>query len=370
MEKDKPKANNCAKCGSPYQAPAKFCSECGARIGKDTGSGLTLSRVLITVVVALLVWGLTKSIQSYAAAGSKPTHAFEQLNTEPNAELDSLRALVKEAPDNIEHWRDLAIALGEQVGASNTPPQQLLMEFIGALSELLKLDPNDKRAILSLANVSFEQKVFPKAVELYARYLELEPENLQVRTRYASALSFVGQYDQALLEIDKVLEQAPNDFHAQAYKAVTLAQKGERAQALQIGSKALKDAPSEEARTRLTKFLDNMKKDDTAQPEEGAGEAQKPAMPEAEVSKEYAAVVNHVRNNPIAGPRFVQSSTGPQGTLTLYFQAFPMDQMPPVIRTKFLDGIKNAASGSDLVRIVLTDNASAKEMAVIELKGE
>lgn len=217
-----------------------------------------------------------------------------------------------------------------------------------------------------MADVSFDQRAFTKSKDFYERYLKIEPNNLGARARYASTLTFLGEYENAVSQLDTVLKTDPKNFPAMAYLAITFAQKGEVAKAKEIGTKALSLAPSEEARARFSSFMSAL--------DQGGVQGVSPAR--GAVASEVAGVVGvegfiaKVRANPVAGPKLVAHEDSKNGDLKLVFKDFPMDKMPPFAKEKFFGSLKQAAEAAKLdsiATISFIDVASGSTMDQISL---
>jgi len=81
-----------------------------------------------------------------------------------------------------------------------------LQGFKGRLAK----DPKDVEALIFLANSHFDIQRYEKAQALYLRALEVDPNNLHVRTDLASAYRHLGQADKAVVALRMVLERNPN----------------------------------------------------------------------------------------------------------------------------------------------------------------
>lgn len=72
------------------------------------------------------------------------------------------------------------------------------MPDLNRLREVLERDPENGEALLSLANMNFDIGAWPRAQELYERYLRLDPRNPDVLTDLGISLRSQGQLDAAL----------------------------------------------------------------------------------------------------------------------------------------------------------------------------
>ena len=87
------------------------------------------------------------------------------------------------------------------------------VSFMQKLTEYkarLEKNPKDIEALVFLANANFDIQRFEKAKEFYLKALEVDPNNTHVRTDLASSYRSLGDPDQALNELNKVLKAEPN----------------------------------------------------------------------------------------------------------------------------------------------------------------
>src|SRR5262249_24096708 len=138
-----------------------------------------------------------------------------------------------------------------------------------------------------------------------------------------------------------------------------------------VGKEAVKLAPSDDARERFEEFLKRLetKAQQGAQP----GESAPPDTMDAKAGANSAAgdaaqhIVEALQSNPIGGPKFVRAENSKDGLL-VYMQDFPMSQMPPFAKQKFLGGLKSAVGDDESVKtIIFMDNASKTELERYEL---
>jgi tetratricopeptide (TPR) repeat protein len=93
-------------------------------------------------------------------------------------------------------------------------PAGRVMEQINQYKQRLEANPKDVEALIALGNANFDIQRFDKAKELYLRALEIEPENVLVRTDLASCYRNMGDVEQALKELDQVLSIDPKHENA------------------------------------------------------------------------------------------------------------------------------------------------------------
>jgi cytochrome c-type biogenesis protein CcmH/NrfG len=379
----------CPQCGGSTPDAAKFCPSCGhalqggASIAQAAASGrssflprfakLSGSHVMLVGVLTAAITGAGWLVKSNLA-GAKPTTTYEEVSakndpSKNNPELKNLREAAEKSPGQVQGWRDLGSALLTELQTEDKPSQQLIFETIEVLRKVLDLDPSDKFALLTMADISMNQQVFDKAAEYYSRYLKDSPSDKLARSRYASALAFTGKADQAVSELNSVLKEEPTNFSALAYLAVTYAQMGKKPMALEVGARALKNAPSEEARARFSSFLDSVKNEDAPSGTASTDQASSNANSVRTEASGLKAVEAFVRSNQVAGPKFERAALV-DGMVALYFKDFPMDKMPPFVKDKFTTSVREQVQKlvPEATRISFVDSGSGAEMVALKAK--
>jgi tetratricopeptide (TPR) repeat protein len=272
-------------------------------------------------------------------------------------QLAAMRTKVQQSPDDMTALKVFAGMLGDSLRSNPSAPPELVFEAIDVFGRILQKEPNDPAALVMMADVSFDQRAFTKALDFYEWYLKIDSEDLGARSRYASTLTFLGRYDDSIRELDSVLKKDPKNFPAMAYLAITYAQKGDLPTAKKIGGSALQMAPSEDARARFSSFVASL---DGAAANDGSAASTKSA------SSGVSGLEQGLRANPVAGPKFVKADLGSAGTLTLVYRDFPMSQMPPFAKEKFLSGVKAALVQNKLQAVTKVEFTEATTGAVME----
>ncbi|MBX7142853.1 MAG: hypothetical protein K1X79_00205 [Oligoflexia bacterium] len=356
----------CQRCSQEVLGAAKFCPHCGWDLSKPniryhfSGKG-----ALLVLVSTAALWAIPQKMQS-TFAGSKPTQVYtqaEQGDTEwdlsSDQELQKLKADIEKSGHSLESLREYARALVDRMREMQKPPSALLYEAMDVMTSILKAVPDDPDALASMGDIAFNQQIFDKAVFYYQAYLRKKTDDHPIRARLASALTFLGKGDEALKELQYVLSQKPNDFHALAYTSITYAQMGKRNEAMHYGELALAHAPTDEARERFQGFLASLKSETPSKAPQSASNTGNASALNAQLSE-------FLTSNPVAGPKFVRVDDSGQQTIAIYFRDFPMSAMPDFARKKFLDGIAAKARelGAPKERpIILYDEASKSELA-------
>jgi tetratricopeptide (TPR) repeat protein len=116
--------------------------------------------------------------------------------------------------------RRVAGAGGQNPPAAQQPP--VPMDQIQQLRAQVKANPEDATAILRLANLNFDIQSFPRARELYERYLELRPETPDILSDLGVCYRALREYEQALAVFHRAQEQAPDHWQALYNEVVIL----------------------------------------------------------------------------------------------------------------------------------------------------
>lgn len=323
-----------------------------------TYSKLGFKHYVFLGLTAFVVW-IAAFFTQHKLVGTPPT--TKMASETKDDYIEALKSDAMQASTDVAKWQAVVGAIQTRLETTQNPDPSLILDLIDALSIVVKLAPNDKDALLMLAEISFEQQAFEKGIDLYEKYLAIEPKDYKARANYASALTFSGRYDKAIGELNGILKEDPKNFQATAYLSIAYAQRGDKKNAIALGEKALKLSPDDEGRARFGKYLESIR---------GGTESPKASTPSKEVvDSPVGKVVKFVSENPIAGTKLVSHSVQRE-TLSLTFEDFPMDMMPPVAKEKFLGGVKKKASetqGLWIKRILFIDKKTGKEMAKVEI---
>ena len=337
----------CHNCGSALQSHFKFCSSCGTQTSSANPS-LPLETIQIKqkisfkmIAVSLVTAGLLFSSAYFlnpSLIGKEPAH----------------KQTPKPAPGSIDQLYSQAENAIKNISQSESPTSAQLLEAVDLLSQILQAEPKDPWALIQMAELSFNQRMFDKSSELYARYLEQNPEDQTVRSRYASSLTFAGKSDQAIKELDVVLQKSPDNFQALAFSAIAYSEIGQKDKARELLGKAISLAPNEEAKTRLNKFAESIDAPSAAPSQEN----------------KIASFENYLKTHQIAGPKF-KGIEAEGDKVFLNFAEFPMDKMPPVVKDKFTNNVlQQALQVPELKgkKILFRDQGSLQIMAEVNVE--
>ena len=260
-----------------------------------------------------------------------------------------LRKAVETQPENRELLLQLAASL--QADAKARPSPGLVMEAVQAYTKILKNTPDDPDALLGLASLCFEAEIIDKAVEYFAKYLQKRPNDLQASTDYSLALIQGGDPEKAIAFLSPLAEKYPERFQMRLTLAVAEKLRGNKERALAEANRALEKAPTEDARKHIQEFLASLASD---APANGGNSG---SLSPASVVEQY------FQNHPIIGPKLVKITWPSANQVKVFLRDFPVEQMPPMARDKFLSSATKALSViPDAIEIDLVDSATEKPL--------
>jgi cytochrome c-type biogenesis protein CcmH/NrfG len=115
---------------------------------------------------------------------------------------------------------------------------------IRQLEDTLRSDPKNFQALSDLGDIRYDERNFSEAAALYARALEVRPDNVSVRAFRGDALRQADRIDEAISELRAALAQDPT--HPQAlflYGVALLEGKNDREGAVAAWKKLVEAHP-------------------------------------------------------------------------------------------------------------------------------
>jgi tetratricopeptide (TPR) repeat protein len=295
--------------------------------------------------------------------------------------IDDLAASAAAAPSDVEAWKKLARAR-YRAGMLN---RKYNAEALDAVNHVLELQPNDTEAIRMAANIAYEGERFADAEKLFRRYLELDAKDPGVRTDLASAILFQGRAEEARKLYQDIIAANPEFVQAHVNLGITLHSEGKRDEAMASFRRARELAKDPEQREHVERIIAAAQGSMAptaapgAPPGPSATSEGAPASAheiESDASTDFQLDVDKVfREHAIVSPKILRIDWADDTHGAVKLRAFPMDQMPPVIRNKFksttnekIAALMRQHSITGDLRIELIDEDSGRVMDVLDAK--
>jgi Flp pilus assembly protein TadD len=309
------------------------------------------------------------SVAGGQGSGLPGGHPNIELPPEIMKFMDQLTATAEADPENLEAWQNLARARYRAALLNAS----FYKSAVAALDRVEELDPDNLEAIRTRGNIAYDMRRFDEAEKHFRHYLELNPEDLGVRTDLGTALLFNSDIEGAKQLYRAVIEADPNFAQAHVNLGIALNREGKVEEATKLFSRAKELAETDEQRQRL---------DDLIAVTNGKTAPVRPAtQPTTRTMTSNAAdsfqkeVDKLFTAHHIVGPRVGSIEWSGAGKARVRLRDFPMDQMPPVMRNKFKSKInesmaklatEHSVEGPLLVELV--DSASGNVMDSLDGK--
>jgi tetratricopeptide (TPR) repeat protein len=382
----------CPQCGTALMTGAKFCVECGAALSaapSATGANQSMRNLPITtafvgVFVAITVVGLlaagwvmlrrppTQTAESGAQAGamSPPRNASSgQLPPgHPRIELpaEAKSFIAKVEQDAHDHPNDVAVwnKLGGVSTRAAMFDQSYYAKAAEAYGRALSIDPDNLEALRGIGDVDYDTDKFDQAIAAYEHYLKKKPDDPEVITDLGTMYLYTGNPDQAIAQYHKALRLKPDMFQAYFNLGVAFAQQNKTADAKAALMKAQELAPDDTARNQVKDVIAKIAGGAAPSQASGAGATPAPTF--------QGEIEQLVRTLPIAGPKVGSVQWTSQTTARVLMNNFPMDQMPPFAKDKFMTDLKTGIDSAKKdykiagkVEVQIVDGASGRVMETV-----
>jgi cytochrome c-type biogenesis protein CcmH/NrfG len=94
-------------------------------------------------------------------------------------------------------------------GNFSESPKIVSDEDVSLLQNILKKDPDNLKALISLGNLYFDSSESQKAINTYGKALKIDPANADVRTDMAIMYRSLKDYDKAIRELKEAASHDP-----------------------------------------------------------------------------------------------------------------------------------------------------------------
>ncbi len=354
-----------------------------------------------------------------AAGGSQngglpPGHPTIELPTEARTFVDKIEHDAIAKPKDVTAWN--------KFGAVSMRAAMFDQSYYGkaedAYGHVLKLDPDNLDALRGIGDIDYDKQRYDEAIAAYEHYLKKKPDDPEVRTDLGTMYLYTGNADQAVVQYKKAIASKPGFFQAYYNMGIAYAQENKPDDAAATLNKAIALAPDDTARTQVKELLAKL----TGAPAAGASmqaasaatpsTKKKPAAPAESIAAKstaaskstaaasapeasaaiaakgpaspaaasttsseddfHDAVETMVRGLPIAGPKVTTVEWPDKLKAKVFMDSFPMDQMPPFAKAKFLSdlkaGIDSAKKDNNIsspVEVNIVDGASGNVMETV-----
>jgi tetratricopeptide (TPR) repeat protein len=426
----------CPHCGAPLMAGAKFCVECGRQVGDSTGSsatgstqakgssgqqtaapklptstGMQLTTAFVVVFVGITIIGLgaaayiymrplpvsTKvaqapdssnaqgasdqgAAQNGAAPGSQsdaplpPGHPKIELPTEARTFIDKTEHDANDKPKDIDAW----VKLGTVCMRAALFDQSYYQKASKAYAHVLKLDPENLDALRGIGDIDYDQQHYDEAAAAYEHYLKRKPDDPEVITDLGTMYLYTSNPDQAIRQYKKAIALKPDLYQPFYNLGVAYGEQGDKGDSAIAFTKAIALAPDDDrrnqAKTAFTKYTgmsaEQASKIASTLPSAKTSSADATSKPGA--TGFHSAFEQMIRNIPFAGPKVSAVNWPDNRKAMVMMDHFPMEQMPPFAKDKFLgdlkagiDSAKSANHVTDKIEVNIVDAQSGRVMQTV-----
>jgi tetratricopeptide (TPR) repeat protein len=318
-----------------------------------------------------LTGGATASNSMAGTAGNSapgqlpPGHPTVRLPTEARTFIDQIEKEANSKPTDVAAWNKYGTVT---MRAAMFDPSYYA-KSAAAYAHVLKLDPDNLTALRGIGDIDYDNNKYDEAIAAYEHYLKKKPEDPEVRTDLGTMYLYTGNADQAVIQYKRALSYKPDMFQTNFNLGVAYAQQDKVKEAVAALTRARKLAPDDNARSQVEGVLAKL----TGAPPPATASAEAPpavAAPPAPTATNFHGQVEQVvRALPVAGTKVatVQWPSDLKAKVTM--NNFPMDQMPPFAKQKFLSDLKSGIATakknfkvSGQVEVDLVDGGSGRVM--------
>ena len=344
--------------------------------------------------------------------GLPPGHPAMELPTEARSFIDKIEREAIAKPKDVTAWN--------KFGAVAMRAAMFDQTYYGKAEEayghVLKLEPDNLDALRGIGDIDYDKQHYDEAVAAYEHYLKKKPDDPEVRTDLGTMYLYTGNADQAVVQYKKAVVSKPGFFQAYYNMGIAYAQMNKPADAAATLNKALTLAPDDTARDQVKTLIAKLSGAPAAgapkasasmqaasaatpaaakisstpaaavaakSPAAASSPAASPAMaakssaspaaaPSPSEDNFHDSVETMVRGLPIAGPKVTTVEWPDKLKAKVFMDNFPMEDMPPFAKTKFLTdlkaGIDSAKKDNNVslpVEVNIVDGASGHVMETI-----
>ena len=217
----------CPSCGNENESNAKFCSSCGTKL-----QTIVEDKVSETIICSSCGIVNQHSATQCVGCGSTLAEEEKKSNTETSHRKESKTGLQKNMWLKqivavfavivlfIVVYEYLTIPTPEIVRGNTVQQQQSMpqdhnhtdsnaLQKINELEAALKTNPSNAELLLEFANRLQDARFFPRAIEAYKKYLNLNRSDVDARVDLGICYFESGEIETAVSEIESVIKVQP-----------------------------------------------------------------------------------------------------------------------------------------------------------------
>ena len=316
--------------------------------------GLAAAAAIFYGLILFMTSQLTVSSQfADKADRSETPEATTSAATSPQTtrpETKQLEARLQADPDNLEIMSELAVAYSSE--ATETRNVGLLIRSVDLYQSILKADPNNSNATLSLALIMMDIGGYDRAAELFNGYLAQNPDDLRVRGDYALSLIQAEQLDEAEKQLQLIIDS--KQFLVQSYlsRALIMKIRGNQDRVFAELDAAAAHAENDLDREKIAGFRAMLKTQGNAEP-----------VAVAKTGSPAEQVQQYFQSHPIVGPKLKGIRWPSEKRAEVLLHDFPVEKMPPFAKAKFESSVNALLTSlGEGFSVVLLDADSNKEL--------
>ena len=326
----------CPNCGEKRVPDARFCVACGVVIAKNRNQTYLIYAIsaVVLIITTLIIFGIVLLVKSQPAQPVAVQSSQEAEHDHDHAAEDPNLAALKEKAET--GGAAAVMDLAEYLFAHGEQDKDYLFQAAIVLEKLAESFPDHAYTLRLLGNLYFDMGIPEKAVTYYRKYLDIHPDDPNVRTDLGTQLLRLEKMDEAIAEYQTAIGLFPDFYNTHFNLSIAYERMGDSDKAKTHREKALeiekrlgqKARPSQHELPRLP---------DDAAPGQPVSE-QRIAQPAAEWKTnsglDYGPLAIFFREHLVIGPKMTGFRINGERAL-LFVRNFPMDAMPASMRQSF-----------------------------------
>jgi len=283
---------------------------------------------------------------SQSDAQLPPGHPKIELPTEARTFIDKVEKEANDKPKDVDAW----VKLGTVAMRAALFDNSYYLKASNAYGHVLKLDPENSDALRGIGDIDYDQQRYDEAAAAYEHYLKHNPKDPEVITDLGTMYLYTNNADQAIVQYKKAIAIKPDMYQPYYNLGVAYGEQGDKGDSAIAFTKAISLAPDDDrknqAKQAFTKYT-GMSADQASKvastlpaPKIASAEGAGAGKPASAASGFHSSFEDMMRNIPFAGPKISEINWMDNNKATVMMDHFPMDQMPPFAKDKFLGDLK------------------------------